>query len=81
MGMGQEVVILKENKKVTEKFLGEYCLMAAYISTLLTTEGFNVISVKGGESSVMLRLEGSEEDVDWTLGALICLLYKCDSEP
>ena len=69
-------VIRAENTGVSEKFLREYCLMAAYIPVLLTTEGFRVEDDKG---RVMLRLEGSEADVEWTLGALICSLYECGS--
>ena len=63
-----------------EEFLSEYCFMAAYIPILLT-EFFGVNSIEG---RVKLRLDpdgGKEkEEVDWTLGALICLLYDCRSE-
>ena len=65
----------KYEKKPEKEFLSEYCFMAAYIPILLT-EVFGEKSING---RVMLRLKGSKADVDWTLGALICLLYDCRS--
>ncbi len=49
--------------------------MAAYISALLI-HGFRVEERdEDDKHRVMLRLDGSEADVDWTLGALILLLH------
>ena len=66
-----------EWKEIPEKypdappeFLSDHCLMAAYIPALLT-HGFRVTD----DGRVMLRLDRSDADVDWTLGALILLLH------
>ena len=56
--------------KALEDHRSEYCLMAAYIPALLI-DGFGVTD----DDRVKLRLNGSDADVDWTLGALILLLH------
>lgn len=62
--------ILADNPNVPPKFLSGHCLMAAYIPALLAG-GFRVQD----DGRVMLRLDGSEAEVDWSLGALILLLH------
>ena len=62
--------ILKKYSDVPPEFLSGHCLMAAYIPALLT-HGFRVKD----DGRVMLRLDRSDADVDWTLGALILLLH------
>ena len=62
--------ILKKYSDVPPDFLSGHCLMAAYIPALLT-HGFRVKD----DGRVMLRLDRSDADVDWSLGALILLLH------
>ena len=63
--------ILKKYSDVPPEFLSGHCLMAAYIPALLSY-GFRV---EDDDGRVMLRLEGTEADVDWSVGALILLLH------
>jgi hypothetical protein len=70
----------KDNPTVPDEYLTGHCFMAAYIPILLT----EIFGEKIIKNRLMLRPDPDggkdKEEVDWTLGALICSLYDCRSE-